>query len=125
LLVEDEQQVREVASLILRRGGYKVLLAENGEQGLAVAEEHGKGIDLLITDVVMPRMNGRQLVERLKPRWPDLKVLFMSGYTDDAIVHHGVLEEGVDFLQKPITPDALLKRVHEVLDRAPLSRRAG
>jgi PAS domain S-box-containing protein len=125
LLVEDEQQVREVASLILRRGGYKVLLAENGEQGLAVAEEHGKGIDLLITDVVMPRMNGRQLVERLTPRWPDLKVLFMSGYTDDAIVHHGVLEEGVDFLQKPITPDALLKRVHEVLDRAPLSRRAG
>jgi PAS domain S-box-containing protein len=125
LLVEDEQQVREVASLILRRGGYKVLLAENGEQGLAVAEEHGRGIDLLITDVVMPRMNGRQLVERLTPRWPDLKVLFMSGYTDDAIVHHGVLEEGVNFLQKPITPDALLKRVHEVLDRAPLSRRAG
>ena len=125
LLVEDEQQVREVASLILRRGGYKVLLAENGEQGLAVAEEHGRGIDLLITDVVMPRMNGRQLVERLTPRWPDLKVLFMSGYTDDAIVHHGVLEEGVNFLQKPITPDALLRRVHEVLDRAPLSRRAG
>ncbi len=123
LLVEDEDQVREVASTILSRGGYRVLLAQNGEQGLEVAEQHGEGIDLLVTDVVMPRMSGRQLVEKLAPRWPDLKVLYMSGYTDDSIVHHGVLEESVDFLQKPITPTALLERVREVLDRAPFSRR--
>jgi two-component system cell cycle sensor histidine kinase/response regulator CckA len=124
LLVEDEERVREVAGAVLRRRGYEVLPAEDGEQALAVAEQHAEAIDLLITDVVMPRMSGRQLVERLAERRPGLRVLFMSGYTDDAIVHHGVLEQGVEFLQKPLTPNALLKRVREVLDRTPASRRS-
>jgi PAS domain S-box-containing protein len=123
LLVEDEGQVREVASTILRRAGYAVLTAQDGIEALALAEQHGAHIDVVVTDVVMPGMSGRQLVERLVPRWPELRVLFMSGYTDDAIVHHRVLEAGFEFLQKPIAPEVLLRRIREALDRPPQSRR--
>jgi CheY-like chemotaxis protein len=116
LLVEDESSVRALAAEVLERHGYRVVAAENGERALELADARDGPIHLLLTDVVMPRMSGRELAEKLLVSRPDTKVLFMSGYTDDAIVQHGVLEEGTEFLQKPFTRDALTVRVREVLD---------
>jgi CheY-like chemotaxis protein len=117
LLVEDELSVRDLAARILRRQGYKVLEASDGNEAFLLAQNHsGKNIHLMITDVVMPRMGGRELADRLKNVRSDMKVLFISGYTDDAIVHHGVLDPGIEFLQKPFSPTALAQKVREVLD---------
>jgi signal transduction histidine kinase len=117
MLVEDEPSVRHLAVHVLRSQGYNVLSASNGQEGLRVAQNHkGMPLDLVITDVIMPRMGGRVMAEWLKATFPDLKVIFTSGYTDDAIVQHGVLEAGVDFLPKPYTPSSLAHKVREVLD---------
>jgi DNA-binding NarL/FixJ family response regulator len=93
-----------------------VLEASRGDEALSVSESHRGPIELLVTDLVMPAMTGRDLAEQLLLRHPETRVLYMSGYTDDAIVRRGVLEEGAPFLQKPFTPDALARKVREVLD---------
>ena len=117
LVAEDQNEVRALAKKTLARYGYTVLEAQSGAEALTLLEQHPGPIHLLLTDVVMPRMSGRQLVERVSPLRPEMKVLFMSGYTDDAIVHHGVLEGGLPFLQKPFAPAGLARKVREVLDQ--------
>src|SRR5450432_665935 len=116
LLVEDEQQVRDIAREILRRHGYVVLEANNGAEAFLLAQRHHGTIHLLLTDVVMPRMSGPELAKRLVPARPTMKVLCMSGYTDDAAVRHGVVDAALAYLQKPITVEGLTRKVREVLD---------
>lgn len=116
LLVEDEDAVRTLARKVLERSGYRVLDAPSGTHALRLCGERGERVDLLLTDVVMPGMSGPTLAEELGTRWPGLRVLFISGYTDDALGKHGVLQAGVHFLEKPFPPDALARKVREVLD---------
>jgi len=119
LLVEDESAVRNLASAILRRDGYVVLEARSGEQALEISRDYAARIDALITDVVMPHMSGRQLAETIQATRRDIKVLYISGYTDDVISHHGVLEPGAAFLQKPFSPGQFARTVHELLHPSP------
>lgn len=116
LLVEDDSAVRELTASILAERGYHLLLAGNGEEGLRIAQEHDGPVHLLLTDVVMPVLDGRELAERLKRMQPGLKVLYLSGYTDDAIVRRGIDAREVQFLQKPYSPSALALKIREVLD---------
>jgi signal transduction histidine kinase/CheY-like chemotaxis protein len=116
LLVEDQGDVRDFARDVLEAQGYEVLLAGNGAEALEVAHAHGGRIHLLVTDVVMPRMSGRELAERLVKLRPDVSVLYMSGYPDRAVVDHGILGPGVTFLQKPVATDALARKVRELMD---------
>jgi len=118
LLVEDEDMVRRMTREVLEGAGYRVLEASSGFEALRVSAGHGGRLDLLLTDVVMPGMSGRELAERLAPVRPGMKVLYMSGHTDDAIFHHGVTQAGTGFLQKPFTPDALERRVRDLLGHA-------
>ena len=101
---------------LLDEQGYKILVASNGLEALKILEEDKTAVDLILTDVVMPEMNGRELVNRTAILRPDAKVLYMSGYTNDAIVHHGVLDSGTSFIQKPFSSYTLACKVREVLD---------
>jgi two-component system cell cycle sensor histidine kinase/response regulator CckA len=116
LVAEDQAEVRAVVRAVLTRYGYTVLEAAHGEDALRILGEYADPIHMVLTDVVMPSISGRELVEQLRRQHPSMKVLYTSGYTDDAIVRHGVLEPGVAFIQKPFTPTALLAKVREVLD---------
>jgi len=118
LLVEDEADVLQLVKSVLELSGYRVLTASRGSEALALAGSHAGAIHLLLTDVVMPQMDGREVANQLTRMRPATRVLFMSGYTDEAIVHHGVLDAGVSFLQKPFTPEAIARKVREVLDAA-------
>jgi CheY-like chemotaxis protein len=116
LVVEDEEGVRALVCETLKPKGYKVLEAREPGEALKIVEQCAEPIDLLLTDVVMPHMGGKELATRLITAHPKIKVLYMSGYTDDAVVRHGVLEAGTFFLQKPFVPSTLLRKVREVLD---------
>ena len=116
LLAEDDDSARKLVRSILQDYGYRILEAQDGEEAVRLFEQHEGPIHLLLTDVVMPGMNGRELAGRLQPLKPEMKVLFMSGYTDNAIVQHGVLEPGMSFIQKPFTPKDLASEVRKVLD---------
>ncbi|MBI4802934.1 MAG: response regulator [Elusimicrobia bacterium] len=116
LFVEDEDSLRRLGGRVLRAGGYTVLVAANGQEALKLMEEHGKPVDLLMTDVVMPGMSGRELARELARRKMIGRTLYMSGYAGDAIIKHGVLERGISFIYKPFTVDAVLLKLREVLD---------
>jgi len=116
LVVEDEEAVRNLAKRILGAAGYTVLTAANGGEALLTCEQHAEEIHLVLTDVVMPQMSGRVFIERIAKLRPGVKVLYMSGYTDSAIVHHGTLDAGTMFIGKPFNAADLTRKVREVLD---------
>ena len=113
--------MRDLAGSVLKRGGYAVLTACDGEEALRLSKNHAGEIHLMITDDIMPGMRGHELAEVMRNLRPQIKVLFISGYTDDAAIHQGVLVEGIQFLQKPFTPDALAHKARSVLDRGECS----
>jgi CheY-like chemotaxis protein len=119
LVVEDEPALRAVARRVLQRQGYAVLEAADGDAALALVATHQGPLDLLVTDVVMPGLSGRDLADRLTAARPDLRVLFVSGYSGEALAHHGILDPDLAYLEKPFNPDALAMKVREVLDRPP------
>jgi CheY-like chemotaxis protein len=116
LLVEDDEQVRASTCRMLASLGYRVIVADGGAQAFELMDRHQGDLHILVTDVVMPGLSGRKVVEELRRKRPELKALFLSGYTDEAIVRHGVLEAGIPFLQKPFSIDALARKVRETLD---------
>ena len=117
LVVEDDDILRDLTGTLLRRLGYEVVVAANGNEAQRLASEGAEPFALMMTDVVMPGLNGKEVAAALKARFPKLKVLFASGYTENVIVHHGVLEEGVHFLGKPYTPAQLARKIRDILDR--------
>lgn len=123
LLVEDEERVRSLVHSVLEASGYVVLAAQHGQEALAVLKRHPSPVQLLVTDVVLPEMSGPELVARLAPLYRDLKVLYMSGYTEDAVQLRGLISPGVAYLQKPFTPEKLTHRVREVLDAVRITGR--
>jgi CheY-like chemotaxis protein len=116
LLVEDDEQVRELTRSVLSDRGYTVLVAENAAALKNICETHEDLVHLVLTDVVMPSISGREVANQVLTRWANVKVLYMSGYTENSIIHHGVLDTGTSFLPKPFTPTALANKVREVLD---------
>jgi len=122
LVVEDEDAVRRIVKIALESAGYLIIEARSGPEALDAVRGHAEAIHLVVTDVVMPEMSGRELAERILKDHPGVRILYMSGYTDDAVMRHGIVESGVAFLQKPFTPLALARKVREVLDGFPSNR---
>jgi CheY-like chemotaxis protein len=116
--VEDEKTIMKMGQLMLEKLGYQVLTADTPGKALHLAKKHTGKIHLLITDVVMPEMNGRDLADQIEDLYPNIKVLFMSGYTANMIAHHGVLDKGLHFIQKPFSKKDLAQKLREVLDTA-------
>jgi CheY-like chemotaxis protein len=121
-LVEDQELVRDLTTQLLKSCGYCVIPACDGEEALAICEKASQNIDLLITDIVMPKISGRQLVALIGPKLPGMKILYMSGYTDDAIMQQGIIEPDSDFIAKPFTLTDLADKVRQCLDAAPRSK---
>jgi YesN/AraC family two-component response regulator len=119
LLVEDDEGVRGLARLVLEKNGFHVLEARNGEEALLLCQNPKETFHIMVTDVVMPRMSGPQLVKNLEPFRPNLKVLYLSGYTDEAIIQHGIIGPETPFLHKPFTEAGLVSKVQEVLEQQP------
>jgi CheY-like chemotaxis protein len=118
MVVEDDPSLRQLACGILRDRGYQILMASNGQEALQVASAHkGPPIRLVLTDVVMPLMDGEVMAQWLKITYPDIKILFTSGYTDDSVTQQGVLDTGVEFLPKPYTPSVLVRKVRDLMDK--------
>ena len=115
LVVEDEELVRSMIIALLEDYGYKILDAPNGEEAFRIAASYPEKIDLLVTDVILPKQSGKEVALRLVKERPDLKVLFMSGYTENSIVHHGVLEEGINFIQKPFANQVFIQKISTIL----------
>jgi two-component system cell cycle sensor histidine kinase/response regulator CckA len=115
LVVEDDAAVRQLAVIILRENGYRVRESNNAFEALALIRQD-MSFDLVLTDVIMPQMSGKQLYDEIQSQLPEMRVLLMSGYTDDALAHHGVLDESLSFLEKPFSPSQLARKVREVLD---------
>ena len=125
-MVEDQEEVRELALIILRARGYRLLQAANGNEALAIADRYDGPIHLLLTDVVMPGMNGQELADRLLAKQPSLRVLFMSGYAENVITHAGMMGDELNYLLKPFTPATLAHKIRGLLGTtAPISRGAG
>jgi CheY-like chemotaxis protein len=116
LVVEDERAVRELTGHILKDEGFQVLAAENGPRAMDLVRVYEGNIDLLLTDVIMPEMNGKELANQLRSGQPDMRVLYMSGYGEDVIAHRGALDEGIDFLAKPFSLETLIRKVRQVLE---------
>lgn len=116
LLVEDEDMVRNLTTELLEEHGYHVLRANGGEEAMRLSGEHTAPIHLLLTDVVMPKMSGKDVADQMRVFHPETKVLFMSGYTDDAIVHHGIVDSHIAFIQKPFSDTGLALKIREVLE---------
>ncbi len=117
LVVEDEKAVRDLTVRMLQRLGYRVLIAAGGPEAIAISSSHTERIALLLTDVVMPNMSGRQLADELAKSRPDMKVIYLSGYTENTVIHHGVLDAGIEFLPKPFSREVLAKKIREVLGK--------
>ena len=115
--MEDEKAVRELTVRMLQKLGYSVLVAAGGAEAIGIAGSYAGTISLLLTDVVMPNMSGRQVADQLLAMRPGLKVLYLSGYTDTTVIHHGVLDNDVDFLPKPFSREVLARKIREVLAR--------
>jgi DNA-binding response OmpR family regulator len=119
LLVEDEESVRRFIRTLLQSSGYAVIDAASGDEALSIVAARGGGIRLLITDVVMPRMSGRELAEKVRALCPDIDLLYVSGYTDDAIVQHGITARAINYIQKPFNTTAFLGKIREILEEHP------
>jgi|GEM_PF-4636559 len=125
LLVEDDENVRSMATQMLKILGYTVFPAASPQEALAICTEAARPIDCVVTDVIMPGMSGRELVEKVSALRPGIRTLYMSGYTSDVIAHHGVLDEGVFFIQKPFDMNSIHKKIQEVMNAAPPDRAPG
>jgi DNA-binding response OmpR family regulator len=116
LLIEDDQSLRDLLCETLEGAGYTVLVAQGGDKALQIGDEYPGAIQLIVTDVIMPGLTGRQAAEKIKSSRSEVEILFISGYTSEAIAKHGVLEPGANYLSKPFAPDDLLRKVRDVLD---------